>query len=502
MQYLLLSSRRGKVLVGTIIGGLAWVLMTSLYYGNLLESYELKTYDQLCRLKASNLTPPKEIVLVVVDQGSLKAAERQGVNWPWPRQMYAPILEFCASSGARAVAFDIVFTEPSVYGVEDDKLLAEALKANGHAFLPIFLSRESHPPPSWEKGLLDRIALPLGDQSGQPISPYISSEPPIQILAESAYGLGNVAIPPDLDGIYRRLPAVFSYRGHWIPSLGMAAYRHLSENDPVVLKRDGLHVKGIRIPLDDQKNFLLSFYGTPDFQRFSAYNVIQSFLALQEGRQPIYPAESFRDKIVFVGFTAPGLYDLKPTPISSVNPGMAIHATLVANLLHRDFRVRVSPFVALVFAFIFAAAMGIAVMLIPSLWQLALLALAYTGGGDFSRDPFLLAEYLDGCDLVGHQFMAQLCHEYRLQLRHGGPPAPPDQADVFPLHVRPSDSGSAEKPGETPVGGRKTGTLRLLFRPRRFHHLIRETLSGRGGNSFESVPHGHDRYYPGQRRAY
>ena len=138
MQYLLLSSRRGKVLVGAIIGCLAWILMISLYYSNLLETYELKTYDQLCRLKAANLAPPKEIVLVVVDQGSLKAAEQQGVNWPWPRQMYAPILEFCASSGARAVAFDIVFTEPSVYGVEDDKLLAEALKANGHAFLPSF----------------------------------------------------------------------------------------------------------------------------------------------------------------------------------------------------------------------------------------------------------------------------------------------------------------------------------------------------------------------------
>lgn len=380
MQYLLLSSRRGKVLVGAIIGCLAWILMISLYYSNLLETYELKTYDQLCRLKAANLAPPKEIVLVVVDQGSLKAAEQQGVNWPWPRQMYAPILGFCASSGARAVAFDIVFTEPSVYGVEDDKLLAEALKENGHAFLPIFLSREGNPQPSWEKGLLDRIALPLEDQSGRPGSPYISSVPPIQILAESVYGLGNVAIPPDLDGIYRRLPPVFSYRDHWIPSLGMAVYRHLSGNDPAVLKKDGLQVKGIRIPLDDQRNFLLSFYGTPDFQRFSAYNLIQSFLALQEGRKPIYPPESFRDKVVFVGFTAPGLYDLKPTPISSVNPGMAIHATFVANLLHRDFRVRVSPFVALVFAFIFAAAMGITVMFIPSLWQLALLALAYTGG--------------------------------------------------------------------------------------------------------------------------
>lgn len=360
---------------------MAWVLILFLYYGNLLETYELKTYDQLCRLKASNLAPPAEVVLVVVDQGSLTAAKEQGVNWPWPRQMYAPILEFCASSGARAVAFDIVFTEPSVYGLEDDQVLAEALKANGHAFLPIFLSRESHAQPSWEKGVLNRIALPLENQSGRPVSPYISSEPPIQILGESVRGLGNVAIPPDPDGIYRRLPPVFSYREYWIPSLGMAVHSHLSGNAPVSLKKDGLQVKGIRIPLDDRRNFLLTFYGgTPDFQRFSAYNVIQSSLALQEGRKPIYPPEAFRDKVVFVGFTAPGLYDLKPTPISSINPGMAIHATFLANLLHRDFRVRASPMLALALALIFAWAMSTTVMLIPSLWQLALLALAYAGG--------------------------------------------------------------------------------------------------------------------------
>ncbi len=381
MKYLLLSSRKGKILVGAIIGGLAWVLILGLYRANLLESYELKTYDQLCRLKASCSPAPEEIVLVVVDQGSLKAAQGQGINWPWPRQMYAPILEFCALSGARAVAFDVVLTEPSVYGVEDDRLLADALKGNGHAFLPISLSGEIRLQPSWEKSLLDRIALPLEDQSGQSISPYLSSEPPIQILANSCYGLGNVSIPPAPDGIYRCLPPVFPYRGHWIPSLGMAVFKHLSGNDPLMMKEDGLHMKGMHIPLDDQRNFLLSFYGsTRDFPRFSAFNVIQSYLALQEGRKPIYSPEAFRGKIVFIGLTAAGLFDLKPTPKSSLTPGIAVHATLLANLLHRDFRVRISPLKSLALAAALAATVGITVILVPSLWKLGLLSLAYAGG--------------------------------------------------------------------------------------------------------------------------
>jgi adenylate cyclase len=381
LPYLLLASRQGKVMIGFFIGGLAWVLILLLYYGNLLESYELKTYDQLCRLKAIHSPAPEEVVLVVVDQNSLEAAQREGISWPWPRQMYVPILQFCALAGARAVAFDVLFTEPSSYGMEDDRLLSGALRENGQTLLSLFLSRQNYPQQPWEKGILDRISLPLKDQGVEHSSPYLSSLPPIQILAENARGLGNVAISPDSDGIYRRTPVVFHYRDRWIPSLGFSVFYLLSGHEPIVLERNSLRLKKVSFPLDSQQTFLLHYYSTErDFRRFSAFNVIQSSLALQEGRKPIYAPESFRNKIVFVGFTAPGLFDLKPTPISSVTPGMAVHATLVANLFHQDFRVRISRTWAFGLALILAVAMGLTVMLISGLWQLALFALAFGAG--------------------------------------------------------------------------------------------------------------------------
>jgi adenylate cyclase len=408
LRFLLLSSRKGKGLVGAAIGLLAFSLVLGLYYGKLLESYELKTYDQLCRLNARYSSPPPEIVLVVVDQGSLQAAQRQGINWPWPRQMYAPIVQFLASSGARAVAFDVLFTEPSAYGMEDDRLFAEAMKENGQVFLPIFLSREERPQPAWEKKLVERIALPLTDHSRRSILPYLSAVPPIPILATQAYGLGNVAIPPDADGIYRRLPLVFSYRSEWIPSLGLAVFRHLSTPDPMTLKKDGLYLGRMYVPMDSRGTFLLNYYGTNrDYQRFSAFNVIQSYEAIREGTRPLYSPQAFRDKIVFVGFTAPGLFDLKPTPISSVNPGMAIHATLVANLLHGDFRVRISPAMALALAAGIAVLTGITVMLVPTLWHLALLTLGYAGGLIlFIAFAFLENVWVDGILLASNLGLA------------------------------------------------------------------------------------------------
>jgi adenylate cyclase len=373
---LLLSSHKGKLLIGSLIGGLAWVLVFILYGTGLLESFERKTYDQLCRLTAFS-PAPEEIILVTVDQGSLQAAQKQGISWPWPRQMYAPIVEFCRDAGAKAVAFDVLFTEPSSYGLEDDRLLAEALAKNRRCILPIFLSRQKRGEGERDEGFLERASIPLRNESGRSPIPYDSAIPPIPILTQSTHRLGNVAIPPDPDGIYRRLPIVFSYRGHWLGALGFVALLNSQDPAPAILNKKGLAWQGRRIPLDESGDFLLTYYGGDlDFPRFSAFNVIQSFLALQEGKKPLYALQAFKNKIVFIGFTAPGLYDLKPTPIRAVNPGMAIHATLAANLIHGDFRTRASGQTNLILAAVVALGLGIGVLYLSGLWPLTILTLS------------------------------------------------------------------------------------------------------------------------------
>ncbi len=374
MKSTLVSSLKGKIFFGVLIGTLTWSLIFLFYSFGLFEPYELKTYDALCRLQAQQTPAPPEVVLIVVDQGSLEAAQRQGIQWPWPRQMYAPIVQYCASAGARALAFDVLFDQPSSYGREDDRILAEALKQNGHGFLPLFLSREKRPPAPRENEIIRRNGLPLKADSSSISSPYVSTVLPIEILAEEAAGLGNVMVLPGPDGVYRQIPLVFFYRNQWLPSLGLTVYRHLYGNDPLVLKDHSLKTGKEEIPLDRQGSFLLHYYNpAKDFPRLSAFNVVQSFQALQEGGKPVYPPHILKDKIVFLGFTAAGLYDLKPTPISPVSPGVLAHATFVANLIHKDFRVRIQPSSLLSIALTIATVMGVAVMLIPSLWKLALL---------------------------------------------------------------------------------------------------------------------------------
>jgi adenylate cyclase len=380
LKFISVSSAKGKICLGALIGFLSWSVIFLFYSSGLLEPYELKTYDALCRLQARRSPAPPEVALVVVDQGSLEAAQRQGVQWPWPRQMYAPIVEYCATAGARALAFDVLFDQPSSYGREDDQILAASLKGNGHGFLALFLSRENRPPASWESRIIRENGLsPQGNSSLLP-PPFVSMIPPIELLAEEAAGLGNVMVLPGPDGVYREIPLLFSYRNRWLPSLGLAVYRHLYGKDPLLLQNHSLRNGNEEIPLGRGGDFLLHYYSpAKDFLRLSAFNVIQSFQVLQEGGKPIYPTHLLKDKIVFLGFTAAGLYDLKPTPLSPVSPGVLTHATFVANLIHKDFRMRISPVSSLAIALGIALAMGAAVMLIPSLWKLAVLFLGLTG---------------------------------------------------------------------------------------------------------------------------
>ena len=381
MRDLSLHTRKGKLIAAAGIGALAWLVVLALSLAGFLEPFELKLYDRLCRMSAPPAPPSQEIALITVDDGSLEAAAKElGVTWPWPRQMYAPIVQFCTAAGARALLFDILFSEDSSYGVEDDRLLADALAQTGGAILPMFLSGEDRPQEEWEERLIERLALPLENHAGQTRPPYRSAQLPIRFLAEKAKTLANVNVPPDQDGIYRRLPLVFPYGAHdlrWLPAPGMAAAWEVLGRERLVRDAKGLELGSLHIPLDRQGSFLLTFYGGErDFPRYSAFNVIQSFVALEGGGQPLYGPENFRDKIVVVGLTAAGLLDLKPTPIRSVYPGMAIHATLAANLLHRDFRVRVSPAAALTLAAATALIAAATVIFLTTVWHLGVATVA------------------------------------------------------------------------------------------------------------------------------
>src|SRR5207253_7483856 len=136
---------------GAVIGLGAGILALAAVHLPLAETYENRTFDLRSRLFADARHADPGIVAVVVDQKSLDAVSAPRASggleqgWPWSRDFHAGLLRYLIASGARAVVFDFVFSERSIYtqvGVaDDDTAFAEASKGQ-RVVQSIVLTRE------------------------------------------------------------------------------------------------------------------------------------------------------------------------------------------------------------------------------------------------------------------------------------------------------------------------------------------------------------------------
>ena len=117
-----MSSRR-ILQLGALLG-LVWALVAlQLMNTALLRSPENDTWDLRVRAFAKPVDVP--IVLILIDQHSLDWARKLSIEWPWPRDLYTYILDFCQAGGARVVAFDIKFSTLSQMPEADEALAAK-----------------------------------------------------------------------------------------------------------------------------------------------------------------------------------------------------------------------------------------------------------------------------------------------------------------------------------------------------------------------------------------
>jgi len=342
-----------------------FTLTSILYLLGVFKAWEWKTWDWRLQAFADSSQTSGDIILILIDQKSLDVyADEQGLSWPWPREMYAYLLEYCHRGNARAVGFDLIFSENSSWGEADDLVFARSMQETGIAFLPVFFSSQEQSPGS-------KSASDLMDHSiaSVPITQdeFISMESvtlPIDVYMNSAQGLGNVNFSPDNDGIYRRLPLVFEYQDMIFPSLPWAVVSFIKKDKPLT-----------RIPVDKQANMVINYHGpTNVYTIYSAAAVINSFAQMEAGQTPQIPLSEFKDKVILIGGSAPGLLDLRPTPFSPVAPGVGIQAAAIDNLLNEDF-IRTTPAVfLLLFTAFISVLTGIVTSVLPKIVSIILFA--------------------------------------------------------------------------------------------------------------------------------
>ena len=361
-----LQGGKAKLLQGILAGIIGALVAFAFFFPGWLDHWEAKTWDWRVNILAKPTPHTKKIILIMLDQNSLDwAKDENGLSWPWPREVYGAIIQFCKRTGARALAFDVLFTEPSKYGVADDQAFASEIRSFKNFVGTVFLSRTAGSEKSWPSfASVPKLNVQGLDSwlSGAGHNAFARASFPVAEISAAAGGLANVHMDPDSDNVYRRAALFEIFDGKVLPSLALASILTTKPDTPLKIYPGRFMLGDEEIPVDAAGKVILNFRGPSGTHKiYSAASVIQSELRLQNGETPtIKNLEDFKDAYVLFGFTAPGLFDLRPAPVSGVYPGVEISATMLDNLLANDFMRPVPTAMLIIVTMIVALLAGMA----------------------------------------------------------------------------------------------------------------------------------------------
>ena len=317
-----------------------------------LQRFENYLYDVRIRWTMPLVRDPR-IVIVDIDEASLTA---EG-EWPWSRAVFARLVDRLFDDyGVRALGFDVFFADPQQPAAlqlldelgrgsppalaarlgalrprfETDRIFAEALIARDTVLGYVF-KQQLQPGDQAQKGQLppaQPLAMPAGAQLLRPAG-YVANLSELQRNA-AAGGFFDTSLV-DEDGIVRRMPLLQYYGGRIYESLGLALTRLALHSPPLTLGVDPasgalqeIHVGARVVPVDRAAAVLVPFRGpVGSFPYVSVTQVLHGTA----------PAAALKGAIVLVGASAPGLLDLRATPVGKEYIGVEAHANVVAGLL-------------------------------------------------------------------------------------------------------------------------------------------------------------------------
>ncbi|QEP44079.1 adenylate/guanylate cyclase domain-containing protein [Ectothiorhodospiraceae bacterium BW-2] len=306
-----------------------------------LNRLEYITFDLRTLYHQQQSEAHPDIVVIMIDEASLQTMNPLVGRFPWPRALYGDLIDYLVMGGAKAIIFDILFTENQQIINEslssDDARLAAATASSGITYHALQFIREElegqdqhtlhHPLPQ------DLVAQHAFAYQGFSDRGNNSALYPYPELYQAAKGLGIVEVEPDADGIYRRIRPFHLYQGNLFASLGLAP---LIPTNTVVIKqsqRIGLNSSLPPLPLDRDGRVMIK--QLKKVTAYSAGGVFASIQQLYQGKldQIKVMPDQFAGKYVFIGASAIGLQDLKATPLSPKTPGVMLHVSLLSNLL-------------------------------------------------------------------------------------------------------------------------------------------------------------------------
>ncbi len=322
----------------------------------LLEGFENKTYDLRFKVMRGAIPARSDIAIIAIDEKSIAELGR----FPFSRTHYSSLIDNVSAAGAKALLIDAFF--PEIEEQEIDQAFADSMRIAGNVYLAKAFQ-------------LNRYGQAIGVTSS------------IETLAEAAKGIGHINFLPDEDGVNRHSLLLIEFEGKTHPSLPLLGAMAALDVTEVTQSTFEIEIGDKYIPTAANGTMMINHVGPPgSYQTFS-------FVDVAKGR--ISP-ERLKGKVLFLGATALGIYDMRVTPFSGNVPGVEINANIADNILSGIF-IRRSGIESLIDIF-FILAVGLASFLIvaklrlfPSLFLLIFIAAGFIS---FNYYMFLQGHWL------------------------------------------------------------------------------------------------------------
>ena len=305
---------------------------------NLKKRIGFLNYDLYQNIFEEDFSTNK-VIIVDIDE---KSIEKIG-QFPWRRDVYSTILENLNTAEVSAIAFDIFFSEEDTQNpvkifkefnlnseniLNSDELFLGSIK-NSNVILPLVgatkeVKKNNFSP---KANIITKGEDPLNylyNYQG-----YISS---LDKFNNAAKGLGSISIIDSEDGILRYVPLILNIDNEIIPSLSLEAVRLFNKEKSYLIQTDQ---SGIQLIKTRSTNFLTNENGL-NFVKFKKIPT-NTYISASDIYENNFDQTNLKDKIVLIGSSAEGVFDLVKIPTGKIVPGVQVHANIIENILSKDF---------------------------------------------------------------------------------------------------------------------------------------------------------------------
>jgi adenylate cyclase len=310
------------------------------------------TFDTLHRLSPAQFDSNLPIRVVDVDEESLA---KHG-QWPWPRTLLRDLAVDLGKKGAAAVAFDFLFiepdrTSPDAKRKQRQEASLESREETHSSHDEDFAAALANTRSVLATALLDSATSVVQPKAGFAVagddpSPFLvtfrGASRNLSLLDEAAQGIGTISWAPDRDQVVRGVPLVYRVQDQYVPALAAEALRVAQGAKSYVLKASNasgetafgrstglnrIRIGNVEIPTDARGAVFIKWRHFNSSIYIPAWKVLSGEV----------PEEDIAGKIVLVGTSAAGLFDVRATPLDPAVPGVEIHAQLLEQMLRGQF---------------------------------------------------------------------------------------------------------------------------------------------------------------------